>query len=521
MVWKRELSNGDESGKIRWELVEYTRGRGLDIGCGPSKAFPHFIGVDNRKDTKLFGVPMDPDLTVPDASNLDMFASNSMDFVFSSHLLEHIEDHEAALSEWWRVVKVGGNLCLYLPHKNLYPNVGKEGANPDHKHDFSEKDIIEAMKKNLSAGGWDLVRNERRDQDDEYSFFQVYRKREDKEFKHLWSKPKPEKTAAIIRYGAYGDLIQMSSVLPGLKEQGYHITLYTVPRGYEVIKSEPLIDEIILQDNDQVPNHVLDKFWAHLAKKYDRFVNLSESVEGTFLAIQQRVTFSWPHETRHKALNTNYIEFAHSIAQIPYEKPRMRFVETAEEKKQAEELAEKIAGSPLILWCLSGSSVHKIWPHIDAVIARILLILPNAKIVTTGDKSCELIEAPWTKEDRIVKMSGKWSIRETMAFAKQCNLVIGPETGVMSSVAMEPMPKIVMLSHSSHENLTRDWENTYALYSMNTKCYPCHKMHYGWDTCNKGEKTGTALCQEDISADVAWHAVVSALGIAHQLEKAA
>jgi hypothetical protein len=70
--------------------------------------------------------------------------------------------------------------------------------------------------------------------------------------------------------------------------------------------------------------------------------------------------------------------------------------------------------------------------------------------------------------------------------AKECDIVIGPETGVLSAVAMEPMKKIVFLSHSSVENLTRDWVNTVSLYSKNTPCYPCHKLIIaGTSACRK------------------------------------
>jgi SAM-dependent methyltransferase len=44
------------------------------------------------------------------------FADGSMDFVFSSHCLEHIEDWQAALDEWTQKVRAGGHLFLYLPH---------------------------------------------------------------------------------------------------------------------------------------------------------------------------------------------------------------------------------------------------------------------------------------------------------------------------------------------------------------------------------------------------------------------
>jgi SAM-dependent methyltransferase len=152
MVWKIDDPQGSESMKMLWELVPYTRGRGLDLGCGPSKTFPHFIGVDNHKDTYLFGVQMKPDV-VCDITKLDVFGSASMDFVFSSHALEHIKDHAAALKEWWRVIKPGGHLCLYLPHKNFYPNIGQEGANPDHVHDFLPQDIVDAMKDRSTRRG--------------------------------------------------------------------------------------------------------------------------------------------------------------------------------------------------------------------------------------------------------------------------------------------------------------------------------------------------------------------------------
>jgi predicted SAM-dependent methyltransferase len=154
LAWIKTERQGEESSKILWDLPQYTRGFGYDIGCGPAKAYSHMIGIDNRKDTSMFGIPMEPDLTVPDAANLSILASGQADFVYSSHLLEHIQDYKAALTEWWRLLKVGGYMTLYLPHADFYPNIGKDGANPDHKHDFRPKDIIRAMKE---IGTWDLV----------------------------------------------------------------------------------------------------------------------------------------------------------------------------------------------------------------------------------------------------------------------------------------------------------------------------------------------------------------------------
>jgi SAM-dependent methyltransferase len=287
VTWKKDDPTGDESSKIRWELVPYTKGLVYDIGCGPSKAFPHFVGIDNNQDAQLFGIEASgADLKVPDATKLPQLASSSADAIYSSHMLEHVVDYKAALREWWRIVKPGGFLCLYLPHKDFYPNIGTEGANPDHKHDFMPADIEAAMQ---AIGGWDLVVNEDRNEDKEYSFFQVYKKYADpKMHRRSFAEPKPAKRCGIVRYGAWGDVIQMSSVLPALKEEGYHVTLHTVPRAWEAVKHEPLIDAVVLQDHEQVPNAWLGPYFKYLATRYDKFVNLCESVEGSLLAMPER-----------------------------------------------------------------------------------------------------------------------------------------------------------------------------------------------------------------------------------------
>jgi hypothetical protein len=93
-------------------------------------------------------------------------------------------------------------------------------------------------------------------------------------------------------------------------------------------------------------------------------------------------------------------------------------------------------------------------------------------------------------------------------------MVIGPETGVLNAASHMPMAKVIFLSHSSHENLTRDWENVYSIYSENTTCYgrsegvpACHLMHYSWEYCLKDEATQTAKCQANISVEEVWGCV--------------
>ena len=543
MTWNIDDPQGNEAAKIRHMIVPYTRGQGLDLGCGPWKAYPHFISVDDFNEWKgaidsKTGAPWRPDV-YGNATDLKMFADDTMDFVFSSHLLDHLDDTEAALSEWWRVIKTGGHLVLYLPHKDYYPNIGEKGANPDHKHDFLPDDIIKIMRK---LSGWEMLENQERDQGQEYSFFQVYRKVEGK--RHTPTPPgtAPGPTCLVIRYGGIGDLIQLSSILPGLKKQGYRITLQTTPRGHEVVKHDPNIDDFWIQDVDQVPNEELQEYWKALGPEFDKIINLSESVEGTLLALPGRRTHAMPHAARHHLMDINYMEFHHALAEVPppFEQ---RFYPTPKEAKEAKQYRKKMGKDPVVVWALAGSSVHKVWPWVD-IVAKWLLDHTKVKVVFVGAMQEQVLETAIVQQllkafldvpheeshkaklsenllrlkehfdgvNRVVCRSGSLSIRESLTFIEHADLVVGPETGVLNAAGLLAMPKVVFLSHSSPENLTKYWVNTTTLESRGCPDSPCHRMHYSREFCPQHEETGASLCAAALTPEVVYEAIVSALG---------
>lgn len=541
MTWDVNAKQGHEAYKIRWELVKWTKGRGIDVGCGAYKPFQHFVGVDNGKDIQLFGHSFKPDIWAG-ADDLDFFSGDHFDFLFSSHVLEHIEEKDVVkvLKGWLRLLKVNGYLVLYLPDESLYPKVGEPHANPDHKWNVNRERLVEYMKK---AGNWDLLDCQLRDQDDEYSLFTVFQK---KVKGHAFSCDQPKyagKTAAVVRYGAFGDLLQASSVIAGLKKQGFRVTVFCSPPGADVLTHDPHIDEFYHQDVNQVPNEQLGSFWDYHKKKYDRWVNLSESVEGTLLTIPGRIVDNYPPAARHRLCNVNYLEQQHAIAGVPHV-PAMAFYPTPEEVMWAKEQKAKLGGF-VIAWAQTGSSVHKKWPWVDNVIASLLLDYQDVSFVLMGGPDCVILEQGWFKvkdgdplrddrgkrlmvEPRVLCTAGDWSIRQTMAFCQVADLVIGPETGVLNAVAHHATPKVVFLSHSTDENLTRDWENTHVVLSNVTHCPgrganeapACHQLHYTWANCKNaispedGQPMGIAQCMADIPVDhvlkVIWHVIRAA-----------
>jgi len=500
MAWRVNDPQGHESQKIKYDVVRWVRGTGLDLGCGLKKVWQHAIGVDNGHHWGQGAA----EIKVISADDLPLFATESMDFVFSSHLLEHMVDADAALAEWWRVLKVGGRLILHLPHKDLYPRCGEAGSNPDHKHDFDNADVIEIMRR--AAPDWRMRVDEVRDGDNgagaegnEYSLLQVYQKTaegcgQEPDF----CKVNHGRTCTVVRYGGMGDNLQASSALKELKDQGYYITYVTNPIGYTVMKENPHIDEFFLQDNGQIPDVDLAPLWKNMEAHCDKFVNLCESVEGNFLAIPQRTNYFWPAEVRREYLGqTNYIEFSHKLAQVKYDHSHIAFYPTKEEHEKALKFARDEMGGFNIMLAVAGSSIHKIYVYQDIVMRRVMLEMPEAQFVLVGGKGDDRLEEGWEDDSRVHCTSGIMPLRESLALARNMDCVVGAETGMLNAVSMEEdIHKVIYLSHSSNENLTRDWLNTTVVHpdTQLAPCHPCHQLQYGKGACPLHEPTGVPLC---------------------------
>ena len=80
-------------------------GKGIDIGCGSDPIYP---------DARPF------DVADGDANKITRHVSETFDYVFSSHCLEHMVDPFDALREWWSLVKPGGYLYAAVPDEDRF-----------------------------------------------------------------------------------------------------------------------------------------------------------------------------------------------------------------------------------------------------------------------------------------------------------------------------------------------------------------------------------------------------------------
>ena len=94
------LKSGAASEIVKNYALLFCKGKGIDLGAG---GFP------------LNGArPVD--LVLGEGAENIKEATQSLDYVFSSHMLEHVDDVACVVREVYRVLKTKGVLFLYLPH---------------------------------------------------------------------------------------------------------------------------------------------------------------------------------------------------------------------------------------------------------------------------------------------------------------------------------------------------------------------------------------------------------------------
>ncbi len=109
----------------------YCSGVGYDVGCMKKEwAFPNSIPID---------------ISFNDGYHaLNLPLHEKVDYIFSSHCLEHILNWVDVLDYWYDNLKTGGVLFLYLPHYNQ--EYWRPWNNRKHVNIFTSEIIKDWMK---------------------------------------------------------------------------------------------------------------------------------------------------------------------------------------------------------------------------------------------------------------------------------------------------------------------------------------------------------------------------------------
>lgn len=115
-------ANGETS-RYRHITSKYCVGCGVDVGSQGEVVVPWGISYD-LPEKEFFrysaGNPPKGPIHLRGFCDRLPFDSNSLDWLYSSHLLEDFVNWDPILEEWVRVIKPGGNLIILVPDRDLW-----------------------------------------------------------------------------------------------------------------------------------------------------------------------------------------------------------------------------------------------------------------------------------------------------------------------------------------------------------------------------------------------------------------
>lgn len=348
------------------------------------------------------------------------------------------------------------------------------------------------------------------------------------------AKTETNEWACVVRLGGVGDNLIVSAVLPALKKRYRYLEVIASEPQHVVFENNPYVDKLTMKAQGEPPwgdGVSWQRYWLDRSKEYAFFAQLSHSCETFRVLTKVQTQYYWPAKVRRKICGQSYLESAADVVDIPYEELRPQFFPTDLERKSALDLKKRLGGK-YIAWILSGTRIDKVWPPAAATIAR-LLKTTKLPIVMLGGPGKDFEMAKQIQQ-YVIEVNGSdtglhlglsvtpekpnWPIRRVLTQTLMADLVVTPDTGPAWAVAMEDMPKIVLMSHASPENITKYWKNTKTLMpdALNVPCWPCHLLIDEPADCERlsGKKGGQgAACISDIKPDQVIQAVHTALDV--------
>lgn len=120
------LKTGNAMQFIAPVAQHFCRGRGYDVGAG-RWPLPGAIPIDIQSGGDAMNLPAGP-----------------VNFVFASHVLEHLENPVAAIEHWKSRLAPQGVLFLYLPHPDM--RYWRPAQNRKHLHEWYPHQVVDMLR---------------------------------------------------------------------------------------------------------------------------------------------------------------------------------------------------------------------------------------------------------------------------------------------------------------------------------------------------------------------------------------
>jgi len=312
-----------------------------------------------------------------------------------------------------------------------------------------------------------------------------------------------KKKVLIIKLSSLGDVIFNIPLANILKANNYEVTWIVSEKGYDVIKNNSAVDEVILapikkwkthkfkdnlQEYLQIVHHIRSKHFdiaidtQGLLKSFifmvvsgakKRIVS-TKAREFSFLGGNSFVKLSITDKKKHAI--ENYLKYAKHIG-LRSDEIKVTLPPTEEKtSKYIDILLKDIDQSkPIVTICPATTWKTKHWNK-DNWKDLIKLIGNEYNLIFTGTKTDnELIK--YISEGKYINLAGKTSVLELIELFNRSNLVVSLDSGSTHLAWATQKPKIVMILCSTPAELYAPIgsPDKYITLSGALPCQPCHK----------------------------------------------
>jgi ADP-heptose:LPS heptosyltransferase len=429
---------------VRYRAVSYLRGKGISLGAGPDPILPK-QALDPGKYSLCIDLAKGQGVDICDDS-FGIIAPKSCDHVFVGP-----RTPQEFLAEAVGKLKEGGHLIIHSLRPEAWP---------------VELHGLWQAKDSYSRGG---------------SYLWIYKLLGHSQRGLRPAKQRSSRRACIARYGAIGDIIILSPLIKRLALDGYEVTLNVTPYCSEVLKHNPYVSNVVIQERDSIPNGDLGPYWKEWQDDYDKYINLSESIEGKLLRVEGRRDFYTSKAWRQSVTGeVNYFDQTMRLGGYPEAVGQCgELYLSRSEQREAEHVRDLYKNKFLVLWGLKGSSHHKQYPALRAVLEPWLARHRDAWVVLCGSEHDRALQF---EGPQIICGAGEMPLRQSLGLTAVADLVVGPESALLNAAGCYSTPKIALLSHSTPANLTKYWTNCTNL-QPEVACAGCQQLHYNLNSC--------------------------------------
>ncbi len=327
-----------------------------------------------------------------------------------------------------------------------------------------------------------------------------------------------KKKVLLIKLSSLGDVIFNIPLANALKSNGYEVTWIVSEKGYDVIKDNPCVDNVILAP------FVKWKKEKSFIKKYKEFFDIKKKIkqykfdiaidtqgllksfgfmfntgikrrvvgtnarEFSLLGGNEFVKFPKKHDWNTPIIK-KYLKYAEHLG-INTEKIQVTLPKSSEEAIEHIDtlLSEVDKTKPLVVICPATTWDNKFWDK-DNWKKLVEKIEDKYSIVFTGTKN-DIDYIEYINNGKHLNLAGKTNLKELIELFRRTDLVLSLDSGSTHLAWATQIPKIVSIFCCTPPTLYGPIGEKYISVSGKLSCQPCHnrkcpKSDENYNACTK------------------------------------